>query len=98
MIDITFVTPTLNSEKYIWECISSVSKLKNDFKIEHLFFDGGSIDQTTNIIKEKRKKLNYIKLIKTKKSMLKINKEAFELAKGVYFFLMSDDYIESKLL
>ena len=29
--------------------------------------------------------------------MLKINKEAFELAKGVYiFFLMSDDYIESK--
>lgn len=47
---ITIITCTLNSEKYLGENIESVKKqtYKN---IEHLFIDGGSTDDTINIIK-----------------------------------------------
>ena len=48
------ITSTLNCERDIKNCIESVKKIKNDFKlgrIHHLIADGGSKDKTLSIIK-----------------------------------------------
>ena len=53
---ITIITPTLNNDKTILDTLDSVScqTYKN---IEHLIIDGGSRDQTIEIIKKYRKSL-----------------------------------------
>ena len=43
------ITVTLNSEKYINRCISSVKEQKC-VEYNHLIFDGGSNDLTVNIV------------------------------------------------
>tara|TARA_A100001011_G_C14273437_1_gene828042 strand:+ start:1542 stop:1718 length:177 start_codon:yes stop_codon:yes gene_type:complete len=52
---ITIITPTFNSEKTILDTLDSVwgQTYQN---IEHLIIDGGSKDQTINIIKNYKKK------------------------------------------
>ena len=52
---ITIITPTFNSEKTILDTLDSVScqTYKN---IEHLIIDGGSKDETLNILKNYKKK------------------------------------------
>ena len=49
MHDITVVTPTLNSEKYIDECMSSVANQK-EVRVKHVVVDGGSTDNTLSIV------------------------------------------------
>ena len=58
---VSIVTPTLNSEKYLCETIESIhcQTYKN---IEHIVVDGGSTDNTIELIKNYKK----IKLIHTK--------------------------------
>ena len=46
---ITVITPTLNSEKYIKECIESTYRQSFD-NFEHIIVDGGSHDSTIEII------------------------------------------------
>ena len=49
-IKFSIITPTLNSEKYIHDCLLSVhSQAEIDF--EHILVDGGSRDKTVDIIK-----------------------------------------------
>lgn len=65
---ITIITPTLNCEKTILDTLDSVScqTYKN---IEHLIIDGGSQDETLNILKNyKRKK---IKIFRKKQISIK---------------------------
>ena len=51
----TIVTPTLNSEKYLVECIKSVES--QSFKdLEHIFIDSYSTDKTMKILKEYKKR------------------------------------------
>lgn len=64
MINISIICPTYNEEKYISSCIESV--LVQDYpkdKIEVLFIDGGSIDDTLNIIESYQLKYSFIKLL-----------------------------------
>ena len=49
MHDITVVTPTLNSEKYIDECMSFVANQK-EVRVKHVVVDGGSTDNTQSIV------------------------------------------------
>lgn len=46
---ISIITPTLNSEHTILDCISSV-RLQNNVDIEHIIVDGGSSDNTLNLV------------------------------------------------
>ena len=46
---ISIITPTLNAEKYIKNCICSIKKQRN-IKIQHIIVDAGSTDETLNII------------------------------------------------
>lgn len=48
----SIVTPVYNGEKYITETIESVLSQKGDFEIEYIIQDGGSTDQTMEIIKK----------------------------------------------
>ncbi|MCR8456054.1 MAG: glycosyltransferase [Crenarchaeota archaeon] len=59
---IAFVILTKNSERTINECLKEVSKLKDSFKLEVIIVDGGSVDNTLNIIKDYEKIMN-IKLL-----------------------------------
>ena len=53
---ISIITPTLNSQKTIYETIKSINK-QNGVLIEHIIVDGFSNDSTIKIIlKEKKKK------------------------------------------
>ena len=51
---ITVITTVLNSEKYLQECFDSLHKQKYQ-NIEHIVIDGGSTDNSLNIIKKKMK-------------------------------------------
>lgn len=57
---ISIITPTLNSQKTIYETIKSINK-QNGVLIEHIIVDGFSNDSTIKIIlKEKKKKTKII--------------------------------------
>ena len=51
MTKITIITATFNSDKTILETIISVKKQSYQ-NIQHIFIDGGSNDNTINIIKK----------------------------------------------
>lgn len=66
----TIITTVLNNEKFILDCLKSVQKQNfSKKKLEHLIIDGGSSDQTIEIIKKFKKKNNYIKLFQKKKPL-----------------------------
>jgi len=101
---ITVVTPSFNQGRFIEETIKSVISQEGDFHLEYLIMDGGSTDETVEIIRK------YDRLIKEGKWPLKcrgiefrwvsekdngqadaVNK-GFKIAKGeVLGWLNSDD-------
>lgn len=89
---ISIVTPCYNSEKYIEKCILSI-KNQTYCNFEHIIVDGGSTDDTINIIK-KYDGLYPMKWISEKDNGMydAINK-GFKLATGdVFAWINSDDY------
>jgi glycosyltransferase len=58
---VSIITPTLNSERFIRDCVESV-KNQSCLDIEHIIVDGGSLDSTLKIIKEYEESYN-LKLI-----------------------------------
>ena len=89
MHEITLVTTTLNSEKYIDECISSVANQK-EVLVKHVVVDGGSTDKTVSIVK----KFKGIDLhIAPKTNIYQANNIGICNANTPYIcFLNSDDY------
>src|ERR1035438_351119 len=47
----SIVTPSLNQGEYIEQTILSVIGQEGDFEVEYLIMDGGSRDQSVNIIR-----------------------------------------------
>lgn len=54
----SIITPVYNGGKYIAETIGSVLSQEGNFEIEYIIQDGGSSDETLNIIKRYEKILN----------------------------------------
>lgn len=52
LYDFTVVTPTLNAEKYLRDCIQSVSE-QIGVSVQHVIVDGGSNDKSIEICKER---------------------------------------------
>ena len=96
----TIITPTLNSEKYLEECIKSVES--QSFKnLEHIFIDSFSKDNTLNILR-KYKKRNPKKVFiykYPKKGISDAFNKGIKHSKGKYLnFLGSDDLLEKDAL
>lgn len=94
---LTIITATFNSEKYLEECLLSLYNQKySDY--EHIIIDGGSSDRTIEIIKKYEDKIAYWCSSKDKGIYDAFNK-GMQLSKGKYLgFLNSDDkYTENSL-
>ena len=94
---ITVITVVLNNEKYLEECILSLHNQKYE-NYEHIIIDGGSSDDTINIIKKYENKIDYWCSGNDKGIYDAFNK-GMQLAKGDYIgFLNSDDYYSHNAL
>jgi glycosyltransferase involved in cell wall biosynthesis len=66
----SLIIPVLNEEKFILNCLNSIiSKTKNINEIEIIVIDGGSNDQTIDLVKKMMVKYNFIKLLYNKKKL-----------------------------
>src|SRR4051794_2646456 len=90
---ITIVTPSYNQGPYLEQTIRSV--LDQGYRnLEYIICDGGSTDQSVEIIKKYQDKLAYWCSEKDRGQSHAINK-GFERATGdLYAYINSDDYFE----
>ncbi|MDK2947128.1 MAG: hypothetical protein PWQ63_288 [Methanolobus sp.] len=92
---ISIVTPSLNSEKYIYQNLESVHlQQKGDYEIEQIIIDGNSTDRTIAIIEAFKEKHNAdIKLVQGKdKNMYDALNKGLKLISGdVWACLNTDD-------
>jgi glycosyltransferase involved in cell wall biosynthesis len=91
---VSIITPSYNQGRFIRQCIESV--LTQDYpRIEYIIIDGGSTDETIDIIKEYEDKLIWISE-KDEGQSDAINK-GFKMAKGeIIAWLNSDDTYEPR--
>ncbi len=54
----SIITPSYNNDKYISQTIDSVLSQEGDFEIEYIIMDGGSTDNTVNILKKYEEKIS----------------------------------------
>ncbi|MFM7854270.1 MAG: glycosyltransferase family 2 protein, partial [Flammeovirgaceae bacterium] len=90
---VTIVTPSFNQGKYLERTIQSV--LLQDYpNIEYIVIDGGSTDNSVEIIQKYQDKISYWVSERDKGQSDAINK-GWRLAKGTYCsYLNSDDALE----
>ena len=94
---ITIITAVLNNEKYLEESILSLHKQKYN-NYEHIIVDGGSKDQTLNIIKKYEDKIDYW-CSKKDRGIYDAFNIGMKLSSGDYIgFLNSDDYFSDDAL
>lgn len=89
---ISIVTPTYNQGQYIEETIQSVLD-QNYSNLEYIIIDGGSTDNTVDIIKKYEKHLKYWISEPDKGQANAINKGLQHCTGDVFNWLNSDDYL-----
>jgi len=94
---ITIITTVLNGEKYLEETIKSV--IEQSYKnFEYIIIDGGSTDQTLEIIKRYEKNISYWVSEKDQGLYYGFNK-GMQLASGDFIGIVnSDDVLENNAL
>jgi glycosyltransferase involved in cell wall biosynthesis len=87
---ISIITTNYNCERYIEQTIKSILSQKGNFELEYIITDGGSTDNSLEIIKKYKNRLKYISE-KDKGQSDGINK-GLKMATGdIVAFLNSDD-------
>jgi glycosyltransferase involved in cell wall biosynthesis len=94
---ISIITPTLNSEPLIRECLMSVAD-QTYGNIEHLVIDGGSTDATVNAVKQLQEQYSHISIIsEADEGIYDAMNKGIKEAKGEWlYFLGSDDRLYDK--
>ncbi|MEO8720322.1 MAG: glycosyltransferase family 2 protein [Ginsengibacter sp.] len=91
---VSIITVTMNSEKYLTDCINSV-RLQNYKNIEHIIIDGKSTDGTLDIILGNRHHITYW-VSETDRGMYDAINKGLEMATGdIVGILNSDDMFAS---
>lgn len=93
--DATVIIPCYNVEKYVAECLDSISKQNTSYNIEIIAIDDGSTDSTAEILRQ------YLDIIKNFRIITQCNKgfsgarnTGIREARGKYLiFIDSDDYV-----
>ena len=92
---VSIVTVCFNSEKYIRDCIDSVNRQSYE-NIEHIFIDGNSSDNTTDIIASRAKR-NMILISERDEGIYDAMNKGLRMASGeVIGFLNSDDLFDTE--
>ena len=94
---ISIVTPSYNQGEYLEETILSVIN-QNYPNLEYVIIDGGSTDNSVEIIKKYQKHLKYWVSEKDNGQSNAINKGFKKLTGDVFNWLNSDDYLEEGAL
>src|SRR5947208_15331906 len=87
---ITSVTPSINQGQFIEETICSVLD-QNYPNLEYIVVDGGSTDQTIEIIRKYERQLSYWVSEKDRGQVHAINKGLARATGEIFGFLNSDD-------
>lgn len=91
---VSIITVTLNSEKYLADCINSV-KRQNYKDIEHIIIDGKSTDGTIKIIHQNKEHISYW-ISETDRGMYDAINKGLKVASGdIVGILNSDDMFAS---
>ena len=93
-LELSIIVPVYNVEKYLEECLNSISKIK-DINYEILIINDGSPDNSQKIIEEFCRNNNKAKFfIKENGGISSARNYGLERAKGKYiWFVDSDDFI-----
>jgi len=94
---ISIITTNYNTDKYLERTIKSVLNQKGDFELEYIITDGGSTDNSLDIIKKYKDRIRYISE-KDKGQSDGINKGLRMATGDIVAYLNSDDiYTEGAL-
>jgi glycosyltransferase involved in cell wall biosynthesis len=94
---ISIITPTYNQGQYIEQTIQSVIN-QNYPNLEYIIIDGGSTDNTVEIIKKYEKHLKFWVSEKDKGQANAINKGLKYCSGEIFNWINSDDYLENGAL
>ncbi len=94
---ITIITPSYNQAQFLEQTILSVLE-QNYSNLEYMIFDGGSTDNTVEIIKKYEKYLTFWKSEIDTGQANAINKGLEKATGEIFQWLNSDDYLEKGVL
>ena len=94
---ISIITISLNSEKYIEECIRSVVE-QNYPALEYIIIDGGSTDGTLDIINKYATKISVVVSERDSGPAIALNKGFAKATGDIMGWLNSDDRLHTKSL
>ena len=94
---ITIITPSFNQGQYLEQTILSVIE-QNYPNIEYIIIDGGSTDNSVEIIKKYQKHLSYWISEKDNGQSHAINKGLERMTGTIFNWVNSDDYLEKDAL
>jgi glycosyltransferase involved in cell wall biosynthesis len=94
---ISIVTPNYNQGKFLKRCIQSVL-LQNYPNLEYIIIDGGSIDNSVQVIKEFEDKITYWVSEEDFGQADAINKGLKQVTGDIFNWLNADDYLEPDAL
>lgn len=95
---ITIITPSYNQGQYIEQTIKSIVEEQNYDNIEYIIIDGGSTDETIDVIKKYEDKITFWVSEKDGGQTDAINKGWQKATGDIITWLCSDDYYEANIL